>query len=114
MGRRSMKAMKAMKSMRRRAMKKSKIAKGRFAKVVVFRGSKAKTSGGLTKEKLTKNKNGRIVSKKKSAKGKNLKWLKAVVKARAALKIKGFCAVGGKTAAGKALYAKAKSFYKSM
>merc|ERR1712224_491060 len=107
------KAMKGMKSMRKKAMKKSKIAKGKMAKVMVFKGRKAKTVGGLTKDKLTKNKNGKVVSRKMSAKGSKLKWPKTVVKARAALKIKGFCAVGGKTAAGKA-YAKAKSFYKGM
>ena len=65
----AMKAMAAMKAMR--AMKKkavSKIAKGRMAKVVVFRGSKAKTTSGLTKSDLVKNKAGRIVSKKQQAK----------------------------------------------
>ena len=108
----SMKAKKAMKSMKKRAMKKSIIAKGRMAKVMVFKGKKVKTVGGLKKDSLTKNKHGRVVSKKLSAKGKKSKWMTAVVKARAALKVKGFCAVGGKTAAGKALLAKAKSFYK--
>merc|ERR1719443_596119 len=108
----AMKAKKAMKSMKKRAMKKSIVAKGRFAKVMVFKGSKVRTTGGLKKDSLIKNKNGRVVSKKLSAKGKKSKWIAAVVKARAALKVKGFCAVGGKTAAGKALLAKAKSFYK--
>merc|ERR1712182_30198 len=67
----AMKAMAAMKAMR--AMKKkavSKIAKGKLAKLVVFRGTKAKTSSGLSKTDLTKNKNGKIVSKKQSAQGK--------------------------------------------
>ena len=36
----------------------------------------------------------------------------AVQKARKALGIKGFCAVGGKAGKGKALLAKARSFYK--
>merc|ERR1712054_678900 len=45
----------------------SKIAKGKFSKVVVFRGSKAKTSGGLTQGDLVKNSRGKIVSKKSSA-----------------------------------------------
>merc|ERR1719335_449191 len=107
----SMKAMKAKKSMKK-AMKKSVVAKGRMAKFLVFSGRKMKTVGGLKKESLTKNKNGKIVSKKKSAKGKKSKWIQAVQKARAALKVKGFAAVGGKTAAGKALLAKARSFYK--
>ena len=38
-------------------------------------------------------------------------WLDAVLKARKELGIKGFCAVGGKSAQGKALYAKAKALY---
>merc|ERR1711959_515567 len=55
-------AMKAMKA--RRAMKKkSVIATGRLAKVMVLRGSKAKTVGGLKASDLTKNKTGRVVSK---------------------------------------------------
>merc|ERR1711994_38877 len=107
-----MKVMKAMK-----AMKKSNIAKGKRAKSSVFRGTKAKTSGGLTKDKLTKNKAGKVVSKamsaaskKRYAKGIGL-WNKAVQSARKELGIKGFQAVGGKSAQGKALYAKAKSLY---
>merc|ERR1719384_1635852 len=101
----------------KKAMKKSQIAKGKRAKSSVFRGTKSKTSGGLTKDKLTKNKAGRIVSKaasaaskKKYAKGIGL-WNKAVMTARKELGIKGFQAVGGKSAQGKALYAKAKSLY---
>merc|ERR1719238_992481 len=72
-----------------RAMKKksvSKIAKGRYAKVLVLRGSKEKTAGGLSASSLTKNKYGRVVGKKNS-------WMIAVQKARKALKITGFVAV---------------------
>merc|ERR1719473_2638335 len=86
-----MKAMAAMKAMR--AMKKktvSKIAKGRLAKVLVFRGSKVKTVGGMTAASLTKNKHGKVVSKKKSAFGKKSPWIAAVTKARKALGVKGF------------------------
>ena len=104
----AMKAMAAMKAMR--AMKKkavSKIAKGKLAKLVVFRGTKAKTSSGLSKSDLTKNKNGKIVSKKASAKGKTHPRIIAVKKARAALKIKGFSAIKK----GTPLYKKAKEFY---
>ena len=111
-------AMKAMKkSMKKKAMKLPKIAKGKRAKSSVFRGTKAKTSGGLTKDKLIKNKNGKVVSKARSAASKkyyaagNGKWGAAVQKARKELGIKGFCAIGGKSAQGKALYAKAKSLY---
>merc|ERR1712003_499553 len=101
-----------------KAMKvtKSKIARGKMARSVVFRGSKEKTVGGLTKDQLTKNKAGKIVSKAASARGKKKwaasalkKWNDAVKLARKQLNITGFCAVNGKTAQGKALFAKAKS-----
>ena len=68
--------------------------------------------GGLKASDLKKNKSGRVVSKKRSAHGKRSAWIAAVAKARSALKIKGFCPCGGKTAQGKALLAKAKAFYK--
>merc|ERR1712182_147155 len=76
----------------------SKIAKGKMAKSVVFRGTKAKTVGGLTKTDLVENKRGKIVSKKSLAHGKkmyaNIKaWTAAVQKARKALNVKGFVAV---------------------
>merc|ERR550537_655077 len=103
----AMKAMAAMKAMR--AMKKksvSKIARGRMAKAMVLRGTKAKTSGGLTAASLTKNKYGKIVSKKASAKGKKNAWMIAVSKARKALKLKGFVAIKK----GSELYKKAKEF----
>merc|ERR1712087_16288 len=110
----TMKAMKAMK-----AKRVSVIAKGKMARATVFRGFKAKTTGGMTKDSLTKNKNGRIVSKKASARAKKsfgtsaLKaWCDAVKSARKSLNLKGFVPVGGKTAQGKALYAKAKSLLK--
>merc|ERR1712048_341593 len=115
MGKRSMK--KAMKGMKRRAMGKSKIAKGKRGKSSVFRGTKEKTVGGLKKSDLTKNKSGKIVSKKASAAGKkNFKnirgWAEATKKARKALGVKGFCPIGGKTNKGKALLAKVRSIYK--
>merc|ERR1712194_435883 len=61
-----MKKAKAMKAMQKKAMKKSVIAKGKMAKAMVMRGSKEKTSGGLKKDSLRKNKGGKIVSKKAS------------------------------------------------
>merc|ERR1712124_221116 len=87
-------AMKAMK----KSNSASKIAKGKFAKALVFRGTKAKTSSGLTKGDLIKNAHGRIVSKKQSAAGKKRfsgikKWTEAVKSARKALGLKGFFAV---------------------
>merc|ERR1712187_938755 len=83
-----------------KAKKVSVIAKGKMAKPSVLSGRKAKTQGGLTKDKLVKNKAGRVVSKAMSARAK---------KARKELGLTGFVAIGGKSAAGKALYAKAKS-----
>merc|ERR1712176_1578667 len=107
-----------MKKMSMRRMKKAKkvstIGKGRMAKSMVWKGSKAKTSGGLKKSDLKKNKNGKIVSIKRSnnaKKGKSSKWTTATVAARKALGIKGFCAIGGKTKQGQALLAKVRSFY---
>merc|ERR1719183_1117364 len=113
-----MKGMKAMKGgMKRKAMKVSKIAKGKHARAVVFAGRKEKTKTGLTKAALTKNKNGKIVSRKASANGRknysNIKpWTQAVQAAKKQLDITGFVPVGGKSAKGKALYAKAKAIFK--
>ena len=108
----AMKAMAAMKAMR--AMKKkavSKIARGSHAKAVVFRGTKEKTAGGMTKSDLIKNKYGKIVSKKRSlfAKKNNYikGWTTAVQKARKALGLKGFVAIKK----GSPLYNKAKELY---
>merc|ERR1719434_334170 len=99
-----------------KAMKVSKVAKGKRARSVVFRGGKEKTVVGMTKDKLTKNKLGKVVSKKASARAKRAyagsaikKWAEATKAARKALGVTGFVPVGGKTAAGKALYAKAKT-----
>merc|ERR550532_1679310 len=102
-----------------KAKRVSIIAKGKRAKAAVFRGSKVKTSSGMTKDKLMKNKFGKVVSKAKSAASKKrfaasgLKaWGDAVKAAGKALNAKakalnltGFVAIGGKTATGKALYA---------
>merc|ERR1739845_202161 len=95
---------KAMRAMKKKVV--SKIARGRIAKVLVLRGSKAKTVGGLTASSLTKNKHGRVVSKKQSARGKKNSCMIPVQKARKALKIKGFVAIKK----GSELYKKAKEF----
>merc|ERR1711869_66457 len=92
----AMAAMKAMKAMKKKAV--SKIAKGKMARSVVFRGTKEKTLGGLTKSDLVQNKRGKIATKKQAAAGKkayaNIKgWTVAVQKARKALNVKGFVAV---------------------
>merc|ERR1719230_1966109 len=103
--------MKAMKAAAMKAMKKktvSKIATGKFRKVLVLRGKKEKTVGGLKASDLIKNKNGKVVSKKASARSKKSPWIAAVNAARSALKLKGFVAIKK----GSPLYAKAKSLYK--
>merc|ERR1712110_501835 len=107
-----MKVMKAMK----KTMRVSKIAKGSHARAVVFAGGKEKTVGGLTKQMLVKNKRGKIVSKKARAAGLRnkaviSKWSRAFSQAKKALGLTGFLPCGGKTAVGKALYAKTKSIY---
>merc|ERR1712139_224160 len=104
---------KAMKAMKRVSI----IARNKRAKVTVFHGHKTKTVSGLTKSDLFKNKRGRIVSRKQSFSAKKRfantlgAWNAAFMKARKALNLKGFVACNGRTAQGRALYAKAKSFY---
>merc|ERR1712217_661839 len=97
-----------------KAKRVSVIAKGKRARAMVFRGSKAKTASGMTKDKLIK-----IVSKDRSTRAKRnyansglKKWADAVKAARKALTLTGFVAIGGKSATGKALYAKAKALLK--
>merc|ERR1719277_1839070 len=111
-----MKMASAMKmGMKKMAMKKSVIAKGKRAKSSVFKGSKVKTSGGLKKTDLMKNKSGKIVSKKASAAAKKKKsykkimaWSSALAKARKQLGLKKFvpCKKGS------ALYKATKALYK--
>merc|ERR1719436_325348 len=103
----------------KKAMKASKIAKGPLARSSVFKGRKEKTAGGLTKAALVKNKRGKVVSKEASLRAKKAfassglkRWADATKAARKALGLTGFVPNGGKTAAGKALYAKAKSLLK--
>merc|ERR1719414_1298877 len=96
--------MKAMKAM------KSKIARGKMSKAMVFKGSREKTVGGLTASDIIKNRCGKLVSKKRSAKSKNNTWIKAIAAARKALGLVGFVAIN-KCPEGKALYAKAKTLH---
>merc|ERR1712025_396638 len=104
-------AMKAMKAMKKKIV--SKIAKGRFSKSLVLRGTKAKTAGGLVAKDLIRNKAGKIVSKKASAASKKNfakglgDWNNAVKKARTILALKGFVAIKK----GSPLYTKAKEIY---
>merc|ERR1711972_1244725 len=106
-----------MKVMKSKAKRVTVIARGKRARAAVFSGRKEKTATGLTKAKLMKNSRGKIVSKARSALSKKRfatglgLWNAAVKTARKALNLKGFVAVNGKTAEGKAVYAKAKSIY---
>merc|ERR1712113_826417 len=113
----TMKAMKGMKVMK--AKKFSVIAKGKMARAAVFRGTKVKTVSGMTKASLVKSKSGKIVSKAASVRAKKAfassaakAWLDACKAARKALNLTGFVPIGGKSAAGKAFYAKAKALLK--
>ena len=78
-------------------MKKSIVARGKRAKVSVFRGTKVKTAGGLQKGDLKKNKAGKIVSRKASDAIKKqprfkkiMAWAACFKQARKNLKITGF------------------------
>merc|ERR1712183_93430 len=98
-------------TMKKMAKRKSKIAKGKFRKVLVFRGSKEKTQGGLKKAALKKNKHVRIVSVKASAaasKGKSAKWADSLRKAYKSLGLKKFTPIKK----GSALYKATMSLYK--
>ena len=71
----SMKAKMARTAMKARVMKKkavSKIARGKLAKVAVFKGigNKEKTASGQSRSDLMKNKRNKVVSKKQNAAGK--------------------------------------------
>merc|ERR1712061_764446 len=88
-----------------KAMKK---VSARLAKRHVFAGKSVKTQSGLKKSDLVKNKSGKIVSKKRSARSKASPWIAACKAARAALKIKGFAVIKK----GSPLYNKAKELYK--
>ena len=104
---------KSTKPRKKKAKKRvSKIARGKLAKSQVFKGRKAKTVGGLCKKDICRNKHGKYVSKKMSRKGKKSKWIKAVMAARKKCGTKGFCAVGGKSKAGKRLLKCARACYK--
>merc|ERR1712118_261557 len=98
--------MAAMKAMR--AMKKKPIS-AKLARRHLLAGKITKTKSGYTAAAFKKNKYGRVVSKKVSARAKTVlgPWTAAVQKARKALNVKGFVAVKK----GTPLYKKAKEFY---
>merc|ERR1711964_134416 len=86
------------KAAKKKATKKKKapkIKRGSFRRV--WSGTVARSKGNLQKTDLTKNKSGKVVSKKGHAQGvKNYKriskWTAAFMKARKELKLKGFVA----------------------
>merc|ERR1719512_452193 len=101
-----------------RTRKTTKVARGRFAKSLVLKGTRERTSGGLRRDDLMLNKRGKAVSKKASARGKqqfrNVEpWLDCMMQARKALHIVGFVAINGSTLQGKALYVKTKALCKA-
>merc|ERR1719409_2447203 len=107
-----MKARKIHKVMKKKRI--SKVGRGRMAKALVFRGSKDKTVGGLTRDSLMKNKRGKVVSRRNNAMGKRAfknveTWTEAFMQAREMLRVEGFHAINGKTLQGKALYYKTKA-----
>mmetsp|Transcript_82020 Transcript_82020/g.228610 ORF Transcript_82020/g.228610 Transcript_82020/m.228610 type:complete len:152 (+) Transcript_82020:96-551(+) len=106
----------ATKSNKKKGKRAPTVAKGRYAKVLVLRGTRKKTTGGLTAESLMRNKRGKVVSKRASAAGKRAfknveSWLEAVMSAREALHVRGFVAINGRSLQGKALYVKTKALY---
>jgi len=106
---------KATKSMKKEgeveAMKVSVIARGRLRKAQVWKKSMEKTAWGLKKKDMIKNKAGKIVSKKLSTRASKTKLPEALMKARKALGIVGFCPNGGKTQRGQELLKKFREFY---
>merc|ERR1712085_213874 len=79
-----------------------------------------KDFGGLEEGQPQEEQGGKIVSKKASDRAKKAyagsalqKWAKACQAARKELGLKGMVPMGGKTAQGRALYAKTKALYKA-
>uniref|UniRef100_A0A7S1FIR9 Uncharacterized protein n=1 Tax=Noctiluca scintillans TaxID=2966 RepID=A0A7S1FIR9_NOCSC len=104
--------------MKKRGDRVSKTARGRGAKVLVFKGHRERTAGGLKVDMLMKNRRGKVVSKRANASGRrrfvNIEpWVRALMAARECLRISGFVAVNGRTLQGKALYIKTRALYSS-
>merc|ERR1712080_422470 len=77
---------------KKRRKAKKKPVSSRVARNRVWSGKASKSKGGLSKASFTKNKSGKIVSKKRHAFGQKSKWIAAVMRARKELKLKGFVA----------------------
>jgi hypothetical protein len=108
------KAATAMKASKIKKVKTRKIARGKQAKALVYKGKFTRTVSGLTKDHLTKNRNGKVVSKKMQARGMksydNIKrWVQSFLEARSALGLTSFVALSKDSA----LYNKTMEIYKS-
>jgi len=109
-------AMKATKVIKKpmKPMKVSTVARGKLGKAQVFKGLRLSTSGGLKKEHLMLNKEGKVVSKRSHAAGvksfQRIKaWMTACNQARSELGIVGFSPVKN----GTPFYAKALELYQA-
>ncbi len=98
-----------------RKAKKAKKPKTVGKKWQVWKGTRVKTVGGLTKKDLMLNKSGKVVSKKKSMltkkrKGGITNWCAAVKQARKEMSLTGFVACKK----GTAFYKRVNGIYKAM
>jgi len=85
-------------------VKKPAVARGKKAKVLVYKGKCEKTRTGLKKEDLVKSKKNKVVCASRSKQGKESKWAKATAQARAIKGYVGFKAIKK----GTSFYEKAK------
>merc|ERR1711972_487639 len=97
-----------------RTRRRDNIARGRYRFAMVVKGTRSRTSGGLRKVDIMKNKVGRLVSKKRSLHGRkqygNISlWIESTTAARRELGISGWFNVKR----GTALYARAKELHES-
>merc|ERR1712216_445318 len=104
----------AMKAKAMKVKRVSMITKGKMGRAQVLYGTQEKTAAGHTKDQLMRNKRGKFVSKKANAvrrklfeKSKLKVWTGCITAAHKAMSLKGFVAINGRQAEGKALYAKA-------
>merc|ERR1712228_285416 len=112
MGKRFSKRAPAGKSRRKKKITK-KSQTGSYRRV--WSGTAMYTKGGLTKDDLCLNRNGKVISKKRFANSKKAsfqirRWLTCVKKARKKLGITGFVLIN-RGPKGKALYDAAKALY---
>jgi len=85
----------AMKKTKAAGVRKAKVARGKRGKALVYRGRFERTPGKLRKEDLARSKSGKIVSKRMQACGQraygNIRaWVDAMMGARAQLGLSGF------------------------